>query len=830
MERATIDFGIDLGTTNSSIAVLDGIKPEIFKNNDGQEITPSAVWIDGKGRLDVGHRAKQQLGRDKQNAYAEFKLLIGTQHSYTFAGCGRQMTPVELSAEVLKSLRGDVQQRLGEEIITAAIGVPAAFELPECEATKKAAQLAGLLYSPLIQEPIAAAIAYEFQSESDRVFWLVYDFGGGTFDAAIISARDEQIKLVNHGGDLQLGGKLIDWEIVEQLLAPAVAREYNLSDFSRGNKKWGAVFAQLKMVAEDAKICLSRVATYSINTDLYFPEKHGGSVRFEFELNKSDIEPLIEPYIERSVNICKKVLKEERLSPGDIEKIILVGGPTLTPIVREMLHKSLEIPLEFHIDALTAVTRGAAIWAGSQRLPEAIRGGRKVAEGQFAVELDYLPISSEAEPQIGGTVVVSEGESTAGFTIEFVESKNQWRSGRIDIGDDGTFITIVAAEKGRTNEFLIELRDGNGNLRQTVPDRFKYTIGSSISGQTLIKSVGVALANNQMDVFLTKGTPLPARHRAIHYTTVALKQGKSESRLKIPVVEGENAKRADRNPQIGYIVLSGDMIHRDLPLRSDIEIIIEIDESRQSKVKAYIPFLDEEIKGMMQLDKPLADPQQLADDFEREKARLGELRDKIQKTEAPQAEDPLQRIQNEQTVHQVETSLAASLVDPDAAAKCASRILDLKIALDEAEDVLKLPVLISESEEQIQSTRDIVDKHGDERDKQDFRSLEQDLRKAISAHDEDLTRQKLAQLQRLEGKLLQQLPEFWVGYLSYLEEDMMSRMTDQASAKQLIIRGRRAIDANNLDELKLVVRELICLLPVVEQQVAKGYGGTTMRL
>ena len=828
----TVDFGIDLGTTNSSIAVLNGTAPEVFKNNDGQEITPSVVWIDSSGRIDVGHRAKQQLGRDKKNAHSEFKLMMGTNHVYSFIGCDRQMTPVELSAEVLKSLRGDVQQHIGNQVTAAAIGVPAVFELPECNATKKAAALAGLEYSVLVQEPIAAAIAYGFQNESDRVFWLVYDLGGGTFDAAVVTPCDDQIQLINHGGDIQLGGKLIDWEIVEQLLAPVVASENKLSDFTRGNIEWEVAFAQLKMVAEEAKIRLSRASTYSISTDLYFPNGQNERVRFEYELKRKDIEPLIEPYVERSVNICKKVLKEKDLSPEDIEKLILVGGPTLMPIVREMLAERLKIKLEFYVDPLTVVARGMAIVAGNQRLPDAMKRKHATAPGQYSVEMYYEPIGIESEPLVGGKVITSEGESLVGFNVEFIEAKSKWRSGRIDIKDKGTFTATLLAEKGRANEFLIELRDGNGNLRQTEPDRFKYTIGSTISGQTLINSVGVALANNTMDVFLAKGTPLPARYRANHYSAVALIKGNPNSELKIPIIEGDytTSRSADLNRQIGYIILSGDKLDRDLPFGSDIEILIDMDESRLPVVKIYVPILDQEFEKVMELGKSVADPKQLDGDFQVQKDRLIKMHDAIQKLEAPEVEEPLQRINNEQTVHQIETALNAARAQPEAANECQDRLLDLKRAIQETEKKLEFPMLKSDAEEQLQGTRAVVNEYGEPRDHSGFKVLEDELIKAVEISDEALIRRKVDQLQDLESKIWWRHPGWWVGYLQYLEQEKLSHMKDQARAQQLFVDGRRAIEINDLDSLQEAVRQLIHLLPQSEQQEALGYGGGTMRL
>jgi molecular chaperone DnaK len=834
-ERTTVDFGIDLGTTNSSIAVLDGTDVHVFKNNEGQEYTPSAVWIDNKDRLYVGFRAKQRFMDDEGNTKSEFKRQMGqmgTPEAYRFAKSGRVMRPQELSAEILKSLRGDVQQRTGEEVMAAVIGVPAAFELPQCEATNEAARLAGLSFSPLIQEPAAAAIAYGFQSKSDRVFWMVYDLGGGTFDVAIMQVRDGQIRLVNHGGDNELGGKNLDWEIVEQLLVPALKREYALSDFTRANAKWKSAFGKLKLNAEEAKIRLSRDISSPISIDPLCQDDRGRPVKLEYDLQRNDVERLIEPLAAQTINICKKVLDEKRLSPGDIEKLILVGGPTLTPLIRQMLSSALGMTLEFRIDPLTVVARGAAIFAGTQRTPANASHGRTIAPGQFRVELEYDHIGTDLEPPIGGSIIAPEGESLAGFTIEFVASKSQWRTGRINISAKGTFTTTIRAEKGCSNEYLIELRDSNGNLRQCVPDRFSYTYGMTLDKPCLTNSVGVAMANNQMDVFFKKGTPLPARQRNEHRTAVAIKRGDSSTYLRIPVVEGNYSRRADRNSPIGTLEVPGDKIRRDIPIGSVVEITIIIDESRLVRTKAYIPILDEEFEHVHKLEKPAPDPQQLSQDFEREKARLEQVSQRTEATTCQKAVPILERIRQEQMVHDIETSLAASKADPDAAAKCRNRLQDLKRTLDEIEVLLEWPTLVSGANQEIEYTRELVneyvkDEHKKDEHKRDLNLLEDEARKAIAAQNEDLLHQKIGEVQRLKYKILSELPAYWVAQFNGLAEQK-NIMRDKSLAEGLILQGRRAIDNNDLEGLKNAVRQLWDLMPP-DKRDDIGYGGTTLR-
>jgi molecular chaperone DnaK len=415
------------------------------------------------------------------------------------------------------------------------------------------------------------------------------------------------------------------------------------------------------------------------------------SVRLERELKRSDIEPLMEPLVERSINKCKETLEKKRLSVGDIEKIILVGGPTLTPIFRDILSKKLGIPLEFRMDPLTLYASGAAIFAGTQSIPRDImQKQHSVATGQYRVELEYKPVGNESEPLVGGKAIAPKGGFLAGFTIEFVESKTRWQSGKISLGANSTFVANVRAEKGRTNEFLIELRDATGNLRETAPDRFQYTIGMEIPSQPLINSIGIALPNNEMQIFLSKGTPLPARHRKIHRTAVPFKKGESGALLRIPVVEGENTKRADRNFRIGVLEIPADRIRRDVPAGSEVEITIEIDDTRLVRTKAYVSILDEEFENVLKLGKTVADPKQLADDFKREQARLEAARSKMRETRSRvlQAENALRRIQGERMEHDIEVSLAAAQGDPDTADKCEKRLIDFKIAIDEAEDAM----------------------------------------------------------------------------------------------------------------------------------------------
>ena len=230
------------------------------------EITPSAVRIDRKGSIIVGKLAFNQRVDDKENTHTQFKRLMGSQQVLSFPSSGRQMKPEELSAEVLKSLRQDVLREIGEEINASVITIPALFEIPQCDATRRAAELAGITCSPLLQEPIAAALAYGFQAENLEGFLLVYDLGGGTFDASLIRSVDSRLRVIDHAGDNFLGGKDFDdnfWTTVFANCKPSSVCENSIQGVDR------KAFAKLLAEAENAKIQLSNSPSAYISiTDL----------------------------------------------------------------------------------------------------------------------------------------------------------------------------------------------------------------------------------------------------------------------------------------------------------------------------------------------------------------------------------------------------------------------------------------------------------------------------------------------------------------------------------------------------------------------------------
>jgi len=817
MERQTIDFGIDLGTTNSAVALLRGVSTEIIKSNRDADITPSVVGIDKRSAMRVGEDARGLAISDSGNAFSEFKRQMGANYEYLFERSGIKKRPEELSAEVLKELRGNVQQRTGESIDAAVITVPAAFELHQCDATRKAAELAGFIQSPLLQEPVAAALAYGFQTDSDRTFWLVYDFGGGTFDAAVIKSEEGTVRVVNHGGDNFLGGSDIDWALINGVVVPHLISEHGLKEFNRGNPRWRVAFAKIKQSIERAKISLSRKESTLIE-DCTFLAEGGESIEVDIELTRSQVIAAAEPLIRRSVDICKKVLEEKKLSPSAIEKMILVGGPTLAPYFREHLQNSLGIALEHGVDPLTVVARGAAVFAGTQKRSVNRKTQDKTA---FLIDLKHKPVGFDSAPLIGGRISTPDGSQISGYTIEIVNDTSKWRSGKLPVSAEGVFTATLRADRGTRNSYEIFLLDSKGERRHTAPDNFTYTIGSVVDEQPLINSMGVVTADNEFDCLLQKGRGLPAKITKSYATATAMKKGQTGDVLKIPVCEGEAAK-GDRNRLIGSLVIRGDKIPRDLPMHSEIEVTLEMDASRIMKVRAYVAILDVDFETTLPLEVSPREPSTVRNDLRGELQRLDEVKAKAKAVGNEEGWERLASLEHGSLVLEL-NQLSRDVENPDAAVKFERRLIELKLAIDAIADHLEWPSLVAKVQELSERLVAEAAKAKDQSLRKPVEKIRLELAALIQENRFDDLQAKLKQAESIYWRLVFATSEFWVYQFQYIERNPEA-LLDQARGGRLLDQGRSFIAKNNSDGLQNVVAELWKLLPEeANAEVRRGY-------
>lgn len=835
MARTTIDFGIDLGTTNSAVAVINGVAPEIVKNNRDEDVTPSAVSISKKGEIHVGWPAKNKLVSPQADDVAtEFKRAMGTDHIYSFRN-GESRKPEELSAEILKTLAGDVQGKKGETIEAVVVTVPAAFELHQCDATRRAAELAGFQQSSLLLEPVAAALAYGFQLETQRSYWLVFDFGGGTFDAALIKGEDGTIQVVNHGGDNYLGGSDIDWALVEKIIAPRMAKDYALKDFNRANAmkggRWRQAFMRLKFAAEEAKVELSRKERVSLDVSYAsnIKDESTGAIvieEVELEITRNELIRIAEPFIARSASIAKRVLTEKRLASAAIERLILVGGPTIAPYFREALIAELGIQLDFSVDPLTVVARGAAIFSATQK----VTVKRKTPDrGVFVVDIHHKPVAPETDPVLGGKVSGSDSATFSGWTIEFVNPRSLWRSGKLPIRDDGFFRTSLHVEKGYRNAFVIELNDPSGRKQKTDPEQITYTVGAVADEQPLIHSIGIALANNAYERFFEKGQGLPQKATRVLKTVEAVRQGYSGDLIKVPIIEGDN-DLADRNRRVGELSITGTNIQRDLPVGSDIEVTLDIDAQHTITLTVYIPLLDVDLPPhRISLQKVEPDPSFLRADFEAEMKRLHDAEQKAATAKGQTAAKVISEIQHSADLAELQEALPTLAIGGEVTGRFEARLLEWKLKLDQAADAVEWPALVVEARQWLNDLQSIAKDRGTDKQRKRTADLATELNSAVAEDHSDKLRRVSSNIQTVYFEILLAQPEFWVSTFNNLE-GRKSQMKDSARATRLFEHGRDCLAKNNKIGIQNVVRELWALLPQeIAEETRRGYGAGLVR-
>ena len=303
------DCGIDLGTTNSCLAIPDNDHGfEIIDNTaDRMSVTPSAVLINGKGRMLIGQRAYNS--QKVEDLAIQFKRQMGLSKKIPFASAGVEKTPEELSSEILKQLRSDAETRLNRTVENVVITVPAAFKTLQSEATNKAGRLAGFKNIILLQEPIAAAVAYGAKPDSKDKHWMVYDYGGGTLDVAIISTLDNRLTVENSEGDNYFGGSDIDRILFrEVVLKKLKAAGYHVDElFDESTSSGKSMARKIQLDCESCKIELS-TKNSAILEVFDIDDDNGEPIEFECEITRTELETLISDTIERSIVIAKKAL------------------------------------------------------------------------------------------------------------------------------------------------------------------------------------------------------------------------------------------------------------------------------------------------------------------------------------------------------------------------------------------------------------------------------------------------------------------------------------------------------------------------------------------
>lgn len=840
MARIKIDYGIDLGTTNSAIARMECGESVIKQAKNGMDTLPSCVYFSknkkGERAIRIGMKAKDSVYSDaitalsknerpKECGYLEFKREMGSDKQYSNENMPKESyCPEELSAEVLKELKSLIND---ETVNSVVITVPAMFTAIQKDATMKAARLAGFKQCELLQEPIAACMAYGLSSEKADGKWLVFDFGGGTFDAALVKVEDGILTVFDTEGDNYLGGKNLDEAVVTKILLPSLKEEYNLSSYETIEWKKKALMDALKGPAEEMRIALSFAdstdySTYDRNLNLG-QDDEGEDIDLEITITKEQLIEAIGGQYEKAVGICKGLLKRNGLSGRDLSSLILVGGPTYSPIIRDMLRKEVTPNVDTSINPMTAVARGAALYASTI---DAIVNEREVKEDAKA-DIVFLQVgyeSTSVEPSEWVSISIdkekTDGNCPSELFIEIQRTDGAWRSDRTPVDEKGNVIEVHLLD-GKPNTFQIKSYNQHGNAVDAFPAEFTIIRGVKVGAAPLPYNIGIAVYNDvkKRGVFLPvkgleKNKPLPAVGVVPdRKTTQALRPGVSNDKLSIPIyqtgVEAEG-KTAALYTQISNVEVTGEDVEQFVPENTNVEITLHVDSSEMMAMEVYFPSIDFNIKKELDLSKR-----------ESHKDAIAWVKKELSQAQRRMETLSSSGIYVEELNKELDSvkDLAINGNDP---MRAQSNLKELLRKLEDLDDSTEWQRIEKELREEFERLEKAQDDLGNEKTNQLVAQLRSQTDQVIRSKDVKMGRETLDLINSLFVHLT--MVYQCMGLIKYCHEHFTSiHWKDSSRARQLINKGMEEINNQpTVEKLHPIACDLIKLMPDEEAANAGG--------
>jgi len=575
-----IPWGIDLGTTNSVIALFASKDTEVLTNKYGENLTPSAVLIrPGKAPI-VGKRAMQAIATDSKSTHRQFKPHMGSDDQFEFNEIEKKYTATELSSLVLHELAAVRSQKGDHAAVDAVVvTVPAAFSQPQRAATEQAALAAGFKQVELLAEPVAAALAFGSKQNSEHEpFWLVYDLGGGTFDAALLRCRDGLFEFIDHAGDNHLGGLKLNEAIRDEIILPQFEtheRDAIIKDKS--------AMLRFESVAETAKCFVTFEDEYESSEQISGKD-------YDFIVSAEKVRGLETRIFSRTVDLCRELLARNSLKTTQVEKIVMVGGQTRSRHIRKMLHAGAEDPasgrvveglgiqIDTTVDPMTVVAHGAAIYAASQPLNiDYDHSTERHSENVFEINLANIPPSVSSARRLVTGICVDAPEDIILVAQRFDGGVVGWET-QIEVLENGAFSVQVPLNMG-PNPIIIAAKDVTGQELSSVD--INITRSRVDPGELkLSDGIGVVGTDGEVEWFFVKGTTLPAEKELPFRTTEELDVNVDDSAIIIPIVAGAH--------ESGYLnrclqkmrITSGD-VGQTILVGTEIQVILRVDKSQR---------------------------------------------------------------------------------------------------------------------------------------------------------------------------------------------------------------------------------------------------------
>jgi molecular chaperone DnaK len=812
----TINIGIDLGTTNSAIAKFIKGDVTVFNNplDYGRSTLPSVVYYK-KDRIVVGNKAKEFLERDPKNVVGLFKRKMGTSEGFKIDSINETKTPIELSAQVLKELKTFVTS--SEPLESVVLTIPASFDLIQSNATKEAGYQAGFKQVVLLQEPIAASLAYANMKKSNELTdgqWLVYDLGGGTFDVALVRIKDGEMKVIDHEGDNFLGGSDFDRLIVEKLVIPKMSKEYsfnNLEDeMKSASGKYNAKFFSLLNQAEEAKIRLSAVSSAEIIVER-MKDDDGTEVDMEITITKSEFNELIKESIDDTIDMIKTILTRNSLTAKDIQFNLLVGGSTFIPYVRQRVEETLQIPINCEIDPTTAVAIGAAYYAATKP-KEISKANSAKKKTQITIKASYQKSSKETDELFAARV----SGNIEGLSFKIVREDGGFDSGLKKLSE--RINEDLPLVENAYNFFTLTVYDNENNVIETGFEPIGINSGFGISGQPLPEDICLEIddydnpGHTRLHLVFQRNTVLPTKRTLTFPINKSIIKGNESDRLWINVYEGPQTSLPEANKPVGIIEITGKQISRDISKGSDVEITITMSESRDLTVSAYLNMSDQDFKNVF-------NPKVRDTNITLLKGQVSDMAEKLEKEIelATEKEDyetagALSKVKKE--MEEVSNDVA-NLNDDDVTDK-RYQLEDKKRKIAQEIDIAtkdkRIQAAISQYNETKSECEKMINEAGNDHERKSYNDIVSQEDAFMSTNSPIKIQEKSDELHSIISKIQWRTPDFLTNIFNWVKGEQ-SKMNDQSQAKSLVDAGKFAIESENWDRLKEINYDLLDLLP-----------------
>ncbi|MCL2715628.1 MAG: Hsp70 family protein [Alphaproteobacteria bacterium] len=815
-------IGIDLGTTNSAICSFDGVSVRLYKSPEQNDVTPSAIFIDPRGNKYVGARAVRNALLNPDAGAKEFKRMMGTNTPIRLNAVGLCLTPEECSSEVLRALFGYLPEEVRNGgVAGTVVTVPAAFNQLKKEATIAAADAAGLGRVALMQEPVAAVMSIMRQRPSDGIF-VVYDLGGGTLDVAVAESVSGRVSLLAHGGIEMCGGRDFDRSLFRAVVEPWLSEKFDLPDGWTTNPDYKTLERLATAAAEMAKIELSQRQESIIRleeAELRCRDRAGTEIYLNVPFVRKKFDELIGPWVDDSVKSVRETLEKSGIAPGDVDRVVFIGGPTQYKPLRDRVASELGIIGAVDVNPMSAVAEGAAVFAESIDWSSESRG-RKSARGAIAagktinVSFDYVART----PGVTASIVarVPDGApSGAEFQVDSLDSG--WSSGRVEVRE-GARVDLNLNRLG-DNTFKVFLFNRAGTVVAVPQDRIVIVrTAASIDAIPASHSIGLEVLDNagerpMLETIVSEGDRLPKFGKLQVKAGESLKAG-SPGSLRFRLWEGGICDPISDNRFIGMMEIKGTEFEDGVIARgADLECEYEVRDSGQILLRVSVPSIRSSFVSRNNLYSTregkldfTAQARNIKEQSDAVMARVEALAERVDDARVEQARAKLEKA----------SSIRAEETDPETAKEALEQVVEAKRLLAQARREHRKLVRQFDLDGLKEFFEDGVRRYARPTEVSAYENLIRTAQRAVENNSNDFEG-RLDDMRRRNFRILWRQDWFvierfkWLASRGYMVDD-------RSGYEKAVLAGSKALEAGEMDDLRGIVAQLHSMHPDISDE------------